>query len=111
MKATITSIELKGPFKYFMLSALAWKIMKQLKATDYADFKKKGIWAKHYTMTLWPSEEAMKRFASSGAHKEAMRSSGSIAKEIRTITIEVDELPKWSVATKLLSKGKIIRFK
>lgn len=110
LKATITSIELKGPFKYFVLSSLAWRIMKQLKATDYVDFKKKGIWTKHYTMTLWQSEDSMKKFALSGAHREAMRRSGMIAKEIRTITIEADQLPSWSVATELLKKGKVIHF-
>ena len=85
--------------------------MKQLKATDYIDFKKKGIWKKHYTMTLWQSEGTMKKFALSGAHKEAMRSSGRIAKEIRTITIEANQLPTWSVAEVLLRKGKVIEFK
>lgn len=85
--------------------------MKQLKETDYLDFKKKGIWKKHYTMTLWQSEDAMKKFALSGAHKEAMRSSGRIAKEIRTITIEANQLPTWSIAEVLLRKGKIIEFK
>jgi len=98
MKATITSIELEGPF------------MKQLKSTNYMDFKKRGFWTKHYTMTLWRSENEIKKFASSGAHKEAIRNSKRIAKEIRTITIDADELPSWSVAKKLLKKGKVIRF-
>lgn len=111
MKATITSIELKGPLKFFALSSLAWKIMKQLKSANYMDFKKRGIWTKHYTMTLWHSEVEMKEFASSGAHKEAILSSQRIAKEIRTITIDTEELPSWSIAAELLKKGRVIRFK
>lgn len=110
MKATITSIELKGPSKYFILSSKAWHIMKQLKSSNYIDFKKRGFWTKHYTMTLWPSEDEMKNFSSSGAHKEAMRSSQQIAKEIRTITIDANKLPTWSIAKKLLEKGKVIHF-
>ena len=46
MKATITSIELKGPLKFFALSANALKIIRQLKATSYKDFKKRGVWTK-----------------------------------------------------------------
>lgn len=110
MKATITSIELKGPFKYFALSSLAWKIMGQLKSTNYVEFRKRGIWRKHYTMTLWHSEDEMKKFAAAGAHKAAMRSSQRIAREIRTITIDTDELPSWSAAMKLLGKAKVIQF-
>ena len=110
MKATITSIELKGPFKYFVLSSMAWRIMKQLKSSDYEDFRKTGFWTVHCTMTLWRSEDEMRKFASSGAHKDAMQSSRRIAKEIRTITIDAEELPSWSVAKQLLKKGKVIRF-
>ena len=110
MKATITSIELKGPLKFFALSAKALKIVRQLKATDYKDFKKSGFWTKHYTMTLWNNEEEMKSFAYSGAHLEVMKTSKEIAKEIRSITIDATELPNWKDAKKLLDKGKVIKY-
>jgi hypothetical protein len=110
MKATITSIELKGPLKFFALSAQASKIIKQLKSTNYKDFKKKGFWNKHYTMTLWNDENELKEFAKSGAHLDAMKSSKSIAKEIRTITIETDSLPTWKEAMKLLKKAKVFKY-
>lgn len=110
MKATITSIELKGPFKFFALSASALKIIRQLKSTNYKDFKKKGIWTKHYTMTLWNSESDLKEFAKSGAHLEAMKNSRKIAKEIRTITIDADSLPSWEEALKLLERAKAIKY-
>jgi hypothetical protein len=41
MKATITSIELKNPLKFFALSSYALKIMKQMKSANIQDFKKK----------------------------------------------------------------------
>lgn len=110
MKATITSIELKGFFKFFALSAAALSIIKQLKSTNYKDFKKRGFLKKHYTMTLWNSEAELKEFAKSGAHLEAMKKSKNIAREIRTITIDADALPSWKEAKKLLENAKIIRY-
>ena len=110
MKATITSIELKGPLKFFALSTKALSILNQLKSTNYKDFKKRGIWTKHYTMTLWNSEGELKEFAKSGAHLDAMKKSKEIAKEIRTITIDADTLPSWDEAKKLLEKAKVFKF-
>lgn len=110
MKATITLIELKSPFKFFALSFSAMGIMKQLKTSNHLDFKNTGFWTKYYTMTLWKTEEDMKAFALSGAHLEAMKSSKKIAKEIRTITIDADKLPDWKTAKQMLTKGKVIKY-
>ena len=110
MKTTITSIKLRGPLKFFALSASALKIIRQLKATNCKDFRKKGIWTTHYTMTLWNNEDELKDFARSGAHLEAMKASKKIAKEIRTITIETDTLPGWTEAKELLKKGNLIKY-
>lgn len=110
MKATITSIELKGPLKFFALSAKAMAIIKQLKASKYKDFKKQGVWTKHYTMTLWDNEMDMRNFAKSGAHLEAMKISKQIAKEIRTITIDATVLPDWPEAKELLQAAKVIKY-
>lgn len=110
MKVTITSLELKGPLKFFALSATALKIMKQMKGSGHLAFKKRGLWTTHYTMSLWPDENSMKTFARSGAHLEAMKRSKEIAKEIRTITIDAEQLPDWKTAKDLLKQAKIIRF-
>ncbi len=110
MKATITSIELKGPLKFFALSARAFRIIQQLRSSNYKDFKKKGIWTKHYTMTLWESEKDLREFALSGAHLEAMKESAKIAKEIRTITIDAETLPSWNEAMKILQNAKIYKY-
>ena len=110
MKATITSIELKGPFKFFPLSLYAWKVTKQLQNTKNLEFKKTGFWMKHYTMTLWPGEKELKDFAKSGAHLEAMRISRKIAREIRTLTIDAEKLPDWKTAKKMLKNGKVLNF-
>lgn len=110
MKATITSIELKGPFKFFALSYQALHILRQLKTTDCKAFKKRGIWTTHYTMTLWNNEEELRAFATSGAHLEAMKASAQIAKEIRTITIDAEALPSWHQAKQLLAQAKVYRY-
>jgi hypothetical protein len=110
MKATITSIELKGPLKFFALSSKAMRITRQLRQTNCKAFKKRGVWTKHYTMTLWNNESELKEFASSGAHMEAMKNSKEIAKEIRTITIDTDTLPNWKEAINLLADGKSIKY-
>jgi hypothetical protein len=110
VKVTITSIELKGPFSFFLLSARALKIIRQLKGVDCLAFKKQGFWTMHYTMTLWRNDEELKQFAYSGAHLQAMRDSARIAREIRTITIDADALPAWKEAKALLKGGKVMRY-
>lgn len=110
MKVTITSLELKGPLKFFALSAYALKIIKQLKGSNYKDFKKRGVWTTHYTMTLWQNENDLKDFAKSGAHLVAMQNAAQIAKEIRVITIDADFLPTWSEAKKLLENATVYIF-
>lgn len=110
MIVVITSIELKSPFKFFALSLQALTINKQLKATNYKEFKKKGFWTTHYTMTLWDNENDLKEFARSGAHLEAMKNSYQIAREIRTIRIEAESLPDWSKAKTLLKEAKVLNY-
>ena len=92
------------------MSSQALKITRQLKATNCKEFKKRGFWTKHYTMTLWRNETELKEFARSGAHLEAMKMSNQIAREIRTITIDTDSLPNWTQAKKLLEKGKVYKY-
>lgn len=110
MLATITFIELKSPLKFFALSKNALYIIKQLKATNCVKYKSTGIWTKHYTMTLWNSEEDMKSFARSGAHLQAMKVSASIAKEIKTHTYTTDKLPDWKEAKEILKDVKAIQY-
>lgn len=112
MKVTITSIALKSPLKFFKLSVFALHVSNQLKTSNYVDFKNKGFWTKHYTMTLWRNEEDMRAFAHSGAHLDAMKKSKSIAKEIKTLTIDANELPNWKEALTLLeNKGRVYKMK
>ena len=111
MKLSITYLELKGPFYFFSLSKKALKIIRQLKTTSCKGYKSIGFWKKHYTMTLWENEEQMKNFVKSGAHLDAMKTSASIAKEIKVITIDGEELISWKKAKKHLENAtNILRF-
>jgi len=107
MKVSITSIELKSPLHFFKLSFYALNISNQLKTSNCIEFRKKGFWTKHYTMTLWKNEEDMKAFAHSGAHLDAIKNAKILAKEIRSITIDANDLPNWRESQILLkSNGK-----
>jgi hypothetical protein len=110
MKLSITSIELKGPLKFFALSASALKVTRQLKASNYKGFKNRGFWTKHYTMTLWENESDLKEFARSGAHLEAMKTSKKIAKEIRIVTVDAETLISWKEAKIFLEEGKVYTY-
>ena len=111
MKVSITSIELKTPLHFFKLSIFALHISNQLKTSNCIELKKRGFWTKHYTMTLWRNEEDIKAFAYSGAHLDAIKKAKFVAKEIRSIIIEADDIPKWGEAKILLkSKGKTYNY-
>ncbi len=110
MIVSITYIELKGPFKFFALSARALKIVRQLKSSGHKAYKSKGVWTKHYTMSLWPDHETMMAFVRSGAHLDAMKTASSIAKEIKVVHYEGETLPSWTEAKKLVAKGRSIKY-
>jgi hypothetical protein len=111
MKVTITSLELKSPWKFFSLSYQAMKILQQLAKTNCVKKKSTGFWTKHYTMTLWNTEDDLKTFAKSGQHLESMKKGGQIAKEIRTLTIDASQLPNWKEAKALLKeKGRVVHY-
>jgi hypothetical protein len=111
MIAVITYIELRTAFKFFTLANHARKILRQLGDTPCVGYKAKGIWRKHFTMTLWKNREDMADFARSGAHLESMKVSAAISLEIRTLVIETDELPDWTTAkARVLGEGRALRF-
>lgn len=111
MIVTFTSLELKSPMKFIAFTRQVMKIVKQLKASNCITFKLSGFWTMHYTMTMWESAEASRRFARGGAHLEAMKHSASLSKEIRTLTIESNALPNWKEAKeRLLKEGRILKF-
>lgn len=104
MKIAITSIRLKSPFKFFVLSYKAMGIMQQLKKSKCVAMKKRGFWTMHYTMTSWENEKDMKDFAGSGAHLEAMKETSKIAHEVKSVTIDANDFPDWKTAKQMLNR-------
>lgn len=109
---TITSLQLKSPLKFFLLSYLAMNIVGQLKKNPACkQYKSRGFWTMHYTMSLWNDISSLKAFAREGAHLYGMQRSKKIAAEIRTYTYPADQLPTWDVARELLLRnGKTLTF-
>lgn len=112
MFVTVTSLKLKSVWLYFKLTYNAMHIVKQCKTeTGFIKMKNTGFGYNHYTLSLWKTEENLKRFARSGAHLIAMKMSRSIATEIRTYTYKADEMPAWREAKALLAeKGKVLKY-
>lgn len=110
MYLTITSLKLKGPFHFFKLSIMGLKVSKQMKSAEgFVQFKKRGFWTSHYTMSLWRTEKDLKNFARAGAHLDAMKKYREVAWSVTTLTIAADKMPEWSMAKEmLLRNGKKI---
>lgn len=113
MIVTVTSIKLKSVWYYFRLTMFGYKIVKQLKHENgFLKMKNTGFGYDHYTISVWESEEDLKRFARRGAHSEAMKQTKKIASEVRTYTYTTELLPGWSEVKNLLNeKGKVLVFK
>ncbi len=112
MYVTLTSILLRSPWQFFTLSNHGRKIFGQTqKAKGFVKMKNSGWWKLHFTMSAWDSAEAIKDFARSGAHLEAMKQSAKLSTQIRIYTYETENLPSWDEAKLLLEeKGKVLNF-
>lgn len=96
-----------------MLSWLGMNISRQaMKQPGFVKLRNSGFGYLHFTLTAWESEDALKNFAHSGKHKEAMKQSKKLSTEIRIYTYQSDHFPKWEEAKSLLEKeGKVMTFK
>lgn len=112
MFVTITSLKLKSLWGFFRLSLYGLRISHQAKAEKgFLDMKNTGFGYNHYTASLWQSEVDLKRFARSGAHLEAMKLTGTLAREVRTYTFAATKIPDWKEAKELLqANGKVLTF-
>lgn len=113
MYITVTSLRLRKLSGFFKLTWFGMNISRQaMKQPGFVKLKNRGFGYLHYTLTAWESEEALKNFAHSGKHKEAMKQSKSLSTEIRIYTYQSDQFPNWDEAKSLLEKeGKVMTFK
>lgn len=112
MFITVTSIKLRSVWLFFKLSLNGMHIVKQTRQEKgFIKMKNTGFGYMHYTLSAWESDEDIKRFAHSGAHKEAMKQTKQLATEIQIYTYQGIELPSWKEAKHLLNeKGKTLTF-
>ncbi|NQY08326.1 MAG: DUF3291 domain-containing protein [Flavobacteriales bacterium] len=73
MTVSITSITSRSPLKFLALASHAKHVVKQFEASACVNYKIKGVWAKHYTMTLWNNVDDINSFYRNNAHKKAMQ--------------------------------------
>jgi hypothetical protein len=112
MVITITSLELRRLWHFFIMTFLALRVVLQLRRhRDFVTFRNTGFGYRHYTLTVWASDEGIDDFARSGAHAKAMRWSKRIAREIRTHTYRSETIPTWNEVRALLSEtGRVYSF-
>jgi len=112
MFVTITSLQLRSRFGFFALSLHGLKISLQAKKQKgFIAMKNTGKGYLHFTLSGWQNEVAIREFARSGAHLEAMKTSKRLAREIRVYTFETETLPDWKTAQGLLLEhGKILTY-
>lgn len=103
MYVTITFLRLKSPLKLFAFLKHVFNIMEQLKTSGAKKYTTKGKFMNHYTVSLWPDEKSLKKFARSGAHQKAMKDINNIASEVKVYTYKSDTLPSWTKAKRLLN--------
>ncbi len=112
MVIAVTSLKLRRLWGFFKMSYLSMHVVRQTKTQPgFISMKHTGFGYLHYTLSAWKSEEEVKQFARSGAHREAMKFSRSLATEIRIYTFQCDEIPDWKEAKQLLlENGKVYSF-
>mmetsp|Transcript_25195 Transcript_25195/g.43507 ORF Transcript_25195/g.43507 Transcript_25195/m.43507 type:complete len:114 (-) Transcript_25195:529-870(-) len=112
MVVVVTYIKLKGISRLFRFFSLTSKVVQQLQSSQgLLAYQLAGVVREFYTITAWENSEAMKQFARSGAHLEAMKRSREIADEGRTYMYEAEAIPSWPEANRLLvEQGKLFKF-
>mmetsp|Transcript_25194 Transcript_25194/g.43505 ORF Transcript_25194/g.43505 Transcript_25194/m.43505 type:complete len:114 (+) Transcript_25194:338-679(+) len=113
MIVVVTYIKLKGILSFFRFAPLTSKVARQAESAPglLMFLKAAGGIREFYTITAWENAEAMKQFARSGAHLEAMKRSREITDEVRTCTYEAQMMPTWPEAKRVVAEqGKVLKF-
>lgn len=105
MYVTITYLKLKSPFKLFAFLKHVYNIMDQLKKSNAKSYRTSGVLMKHYTLSMWPDEKSLKKFARSGAHQKAVKAAAELSSEVKVYTYKSDQLPDWTKAKRLLNNN------
>ena len=110
MKLSITYIKLRSVFHLFTLISNSGKMIAELPDYNCLGHKISNSFLEHYTMTLWENESDLYNFVKSDLHLKMMKRSGQLASQVRTITIDENQLIDWKEAKKIILKGKVINY-
>ncbi|MFY0675224.1 MAG: hypothetical protein JXQ87_17645 [Bacteroidia bacterium] len=108
MIVAITEFRLKRfslYFKALKLAAKAREEAQRAKGNIYLKTGGKGFMTLR-TLSAWETIEDMKAFVKMPAHLEAMQQTSSIATYTKTMHVELEELPSWKTAYKMLQEQK-----
>lgn len=104
MFVSITLLRLKSPLKIPMLIRYSGPIFGSISSQGCLSYSSRGIWLNHYTMSVWKSEEDMKKFVHSKEHKEALNNTRKMASSVRFYKAEMGGKPSWKEAYRLLKE-------
>lgn len=108
----VTAIELRSAWYYFRLTMFSMNIVRELKEFRCRKWKSNGFGRRHFVMTLWDDEAAVRHFMkTSQAHLRAMSAGARLATKVEVVTFPGDKLPDWRQAKSiLLEKGRVLSF-
>ena len=104
MIASITELRLKNIFSFilFIKHAVRSKIQADsAQGIVSVEVKSSGLLIQR-TLTVWESEEALKKYIRSGSHLVAMKSFSKIANKSYTAKFKVTSKPTWEEALEYL---------
>ncbi len=104
MIASITELRLKNFFSFILFIKHAVRSKVQADTAESVvsvEVKSSGLLIQR-TLTVWESEEALKKYVRSGSHLEAMKAFSKIANKSYTAKFEVTSKPTWEEAIKYL---------
>ena len=100
MLIVATELHVKNFWRFFPFIRLAIRSNKQARQAPGClhVWVGNGGWRVGYTLTAWQDREVMLAYRNSGAHKEAMKKTKSVASRIKTLVWEADAVPDWKEA-------------
>lgn len=85
-----------------MLIRYSGPIFGSINSHGCLSYSSSGLWLNHYTLTVWRSEEDMKRFIHTKEHKEALANTRRMASSVKFYKAVMDRKPSWREAKKLI---------
>ncbi|MEM1268200.1 MAG: hypothetical protein AAGI50_19515 [Pseudomonadota bacterium] len=82
--------------RFQWLAVRSFRQARHAKGVRHADAMRRG--RTYFSLTVWETASAMKAYATSGAHLEAMRAAGSLARSSRFHRYWAAGVPDWPTA-------------